>query len=133
MAAGAKAYDERQCLQSLLSTVRGRVRECRIYLMSDRTGPLRRLGKWASAHNCSAIVASHEEGSGTRDEHGPWAGLGFYQDMFNVVRARSAIVSSESTSSQLVRALMEYDRRAEAALVSDDGPPELQRCVIPLK
>ena len=133
-ASGIKPSHEMRCLKKLtLHHVKDR--ECRVYVMSDRRGTVDRLSEWATEHNCTAVVAAHTEGSGTRDEHGPWAGLGFYQDMFSVARARSAMISSESTSSQLVLALMAYDRRVEAVLASQnaDDLPDMQRCQMPMK
>ena len=69
---------------------------------------------------CHAVLVSHDfHGSGgglyksSRPEHGPYVGIGFYQDMLLAIQARSGLVHSGRSSSWLVAELLAYDREME--------------------
>eukprot|EP00980_Cylindrotheca_fusiformis_P007886 scaffold1678_cov80-Cylindrotheca_fusiformis.AAC.3 len=98
---------------------------CSIYLLSDRPMTLMLLQEHISQQypTCQAHVAKHDYGTSFRNEHGPYAGIGFYQDLAMVqngilIHQSSAaslpnnkigfIGSERRSSSQLVRELMVY-------------------------
>jgi hypothetical protein len=111
--------------------------KCRLVIMSDRTRTLELLRERASARwNCS-VVTAHEpatthatnrssrtadepdsasslsSSSSWRSEHGPYSGIGFYQDwalMVSHARAMRGFVGRKRSSSLLVREVVEYDR-----------------------
>jgi hypothetical protein len=111
---------------------------CRLVIMSDRTRTLDLLRERASVRwNCS-VVTAHEpttahatnrsssadgnsadssslslSSSSWRSEHGPYSGIGFYQDWALIVshaRAMRGFVGRKRSSSLLVREVVEYDR-----------------------
>jgi hypothetical protein len=111
---------------------------CRIVIMSDRSRTLELLRERASVRwNCS-VVTAHEpttahatnrsssadgnsadssslslSSSSWRSEHGPYSGIGFYQDWALIVshaRAMRGFVGRKRSSSLLVREVVEYDR-----------------------
>eukprot|EP00980_Cylindrotheca_fusiformis_P022175 scaffold9075_cov48-Cylindrotheca_fusiformis.AAC.3 len=98
---------------------------CSIYLLSDRPMTLMLLQEHISQQYpmCQAHVAKHDYGTSFRNEHGPYAGIGFYQDLAMVQngilihQSSSASLSNNKigfigserrSSSQLVRELMVY-------------------------
>jgi hypothetical protein len=97
---------------------------CYIAVMSDRPCTYKSLQSVVpDKYNCSVLTADHETGSGVLDEHGPFAGAGFFQDMALASSfVRDAVIGSgeplnfESlrTSSQLLEELIEYHRVMEA-------------------
>ena len=96
--------------------------------MSDREATLSELTKYfntslpkdywpsgaSSYPKCHVVVASHERQSSFSREHGPYAGIGFYQDLLLAIQARSGIAGSIRSSSDLVSELLVYDREMEA-------------------
>jgi len=114
---GHNVRREMSCLKRVLRN-RSPGSECHVYLMSDRLPTLERLQQWLKKKaNCTGLVARHDTGHGLRSEHGPFAGLGFFQDLALVTKARDAFIgSARRSSSDLIRELIEYDRRIEALL-----------------
>jgi hypothetical protein len=87
--------------------------------MSDRPKTVELLSQWlVDEFNCTPVVAnhdSHEDDSITHTEHGPWAGVGYIQDLASASMARTAAVGDVHRSSfMLLVELMEYERRMEA-------------------
>jgi hypothetical protein len=81
--------------------------------MSDRSCTQRKLGEWLVDRNCTVEKAEHSEGKSWRGEHGPFAGSGFFQDWVLVSKPRSGFIGRDTTSSHLVRELIEDDRGME--------------------
>jgi hypothetical protein len=119
-----------------------------IAVMSDRACTLAKLTNSVVARNlsCSVVIANHSKGKGVLDEHGPFAGAGFFQDLaFSVYVAREAVVGtlqppqhdSWRTSSQLLEELVEYTRVMEDWQLGDSRNTnklkELIRCGVEIR
>jgi hypothetical protein len=128
--------NEMKCLQQLITPEHVQNRTCVVYVMSDRSQTLDMLERELHAMNCSLHMAANRlAGVGSKDEHGPWAGVGFFQDLVEVSRARDAVIkTAKSTSSCLMAALVEHDRSVEHVM-SGQQPlaylPTLLTCVLP--
>jgi hypothetical protein len=111
---------EMGCLRKLVTPESVQNRTCVVHAMADRPRTLEMLDEELHTLNCSLkIVTNHSSGVGTRDEHGPWAGLGFFQDLVLTSQARNGVVLSRrgsSTSSWLMKELVDYDRTVEHVL-----------------
>ncbi|GKY91635.1 hypothetical protein MPSEU_000135400 [Mayamaea pseudoterrestris] len=107
-----------------------------VRIMSDRPCTVASLTKWLEQRNHSILFAQHDEASPSRlQEHGPYAGMGFFQDLALVSSARSAIVAMRRSSSDLLRELMFFNRGLERWLKGEDimqlGNQTLDNCVLP--
>jgi hypothetical protein len=103
---------EIKCLQTILRHARGR--SVNVRLMSDRECTISRLTRWLNKQNISVAVAKHDESKGSRAEHGPFAGAGYYQDLALASTARSAIVAMKRSSSDLMLELVVFHRKMDA-------------------
>lgn len=88
--------------------------QCVIYAMSDQPETIAELESQIPQLivNCTlSTVVEHPQQYGVEFEHGPWAGLGFYQDLMHTAQARNAAVISRgsSTSSWMMIELIEYN------------------------
>jgi len=94
---------------------------CQVYLMSDRPRTIEILSRWLIGRNCTPISVRHDNGtSGKITEHGPWAGIGFLEDLEIAASARWAVVGDFHRSSfMLLVELIEYDRMVEAWRTGD--------------
>ena len=105
---GSFIPNELACLKKLLY---GQL-SCRVYLMSDRQETIDLLAKFLLSRNCTVAIASHEYGKGEVQEHGPWAGAGFLEDLDVCADARDGFIGDPHRSSTaLLIELMEYRRR----------------------
>jgi hypothetical protein len=135
---GSDVSGEIRCLGKLLSkstwtttTNTHNTTACRVYLMSDRPLTLQNIQQWLHHINCSVVTTPHKQaGASFLQEHGPWSGRGFFQDLAVVSQARQGLIAKFSTtSSKLLLELMEYDRTMEAWERGDENRTELlQRC-----
>jgi hypothetical protein len=120
---------ETRCLVKLLQDEKRGNRTCEVYLMSDRKWTITKLQKFIeSSSNCTVRVATHETGKGVHDEHGPWSGLGFYQDWALSSRARHGFVHTGTTSSSLVIEMITYDYHLEAWRDGRNATHALEEC-----
>ena len=137
---------EEACLAKVWQTLHDRANAatpCSIVLMSDRPCALSVLKDFLTGPetlwNCSVLEADHEEGTGVLSEHGPFAGAGFFQDLyFSSSIARTAIIGSSQppqfdtwrTSSELLEELIDYNKIMEAWQQGMDPTklPELIKC-----
>ena len=126
---GCDIREESRCLVRSLAKQSGN-EACRVMIMSDRSCTISKLGEWLVDRNCTVETAKHSEGKSWRGEHGPFAGLGFFQDWVLVSKARSGFIGRDSTSSHLVRELIEYDRGMEEWHSGGDvkNLPAFQEC-----
>jgi len=108
---GCNIEQEVSCLRQV--TLHKKNRPIHVSMMSDRTCTIDRLTKFLELRNITVHVALHDEGSSFREEHGPFAGVGLYQDLALVSQARSAIIATRRTSSDLLRELVEYHQKME--------------------
>ena len=139
---GSFIVDEVKCLETLLfphhhnadSITRQTEDSCQVYLMSDRQTTIDLLTEWLTQHNCSAITARHEDrlhvvGTTADDdpiqEHGPWAGAGFLQDLDVISNARHGIIGDlHRSSTALLMHLLEY-RRKMAVLLEENNAEDV--------
>jgi hypothetical protein len=130
---GTLSSDEKKCLQAVVKgTQAARPHSpCTIFLMSDRSETLRALQSISKDLNCSTIVASHAEGT-SRVEHGPFAGLGFFQDLLVAGEARDGVIGyCGRSSSQMLLEAVEYGRVTEK--IGRETPPlnrSIQKCCL---
>jgi hypothetical protein len=107
---GSDVHDEIQCLQRLISNSS---RYCQVYIMSDRRKTLSALRRLLRSKNCSCVEAEHDKGGSFENEHGPFAGIGFFQDLLVASQARSGYVGYMRSSSKLLYEWIEYFRLLE--------------------
>jgi hypothetical protein len=134
---------EEKCLASVIRRARRakgsdtRTVPCSIFILSDRKMTLLNLSSLArNKFNCTPVVASHdkhEEGTGLRGEHGPFAGDGFFQDLYYGAKARDGYIGHcGRSSSQLLQEVIVYNRRMEAWNQGNYYPPtRLSHCCLP--
>lgn len=123
---GSKIKREIKCLDQLLKTMKtsnDSKADCVVVLLSDRQQTLTLLQDYIAQNHsqCISMIAQHEEGESWRPEHGPFAGVGFYQDLAmvkNVIKSLPEsprpqvgfIGSHHRSSSQLVREILVYQQ-----------------------
>ena len=115
---GSYISDELKCLEKMLPHL-DKPYDCRVYLMSDRQATIDKLTGWlVHERNCTVVTAEQHETSGSSDtvqEHGPWAGIGFLQDLDLTANARHGVIGDKHRSSTaLLLELVEYRRRLVA-------------------
>lgn len=132
---GEDVKNQFSCLKSLLLSNQARnSKKCRLFLMSDREPTILLTSKHAEEeYKCEVIIVEDRKvtNSSNAGEHGPFAGLGFFQDLVVVSRATSAYATRKRSSSALVVELMEYNRRMRAW--QRDGTrrlPPLMQCIM---
>uniref|UniRef100_A0A7S3PKA2 Uncharacterized protein n=1 Tax=Aplanochytrium stocchinoi TaxID=215587 RepID=A0A7S3PKA2_9STRA len=113
---GDKVEKELKCLNQTFHKLAPKTKEekgfpCAVHLMSDRNLTLNVLKPVVrNVFNCTAVVAAHHEGEGLNQEHGPFAGPGFLQDLalafFHVTDG--VIIHKGSTASMLLAELVTY-------------------------
>jgi hypothetical protein len=108
---GCNVKPEIQCLKEVVP--RRKHKPVQVLIMADRICTVTKLSKFLKSKNMTMYVAPHDEGESFSQEHGPFAGVGFYQDLALVSQARSAIVATSRTSSYLLRELVEYHRQMQ--------------------
>jgi hypothetical protein len=134
---GSNVQNEIKCLDCLLGTRENENVPCTVYIMSDRPNTIENLRAHLLQRNCSVVVAAHimdsevnhTAGSET-EEHGPFAGAGFFRDLLVVSQARSAFIGRTRSSSALVDELIEYDGHINAWAIEDELLDRLHRCDI---
>jgi hypothetical protein len=88
---------------------------CTVVLLSDRQKTIDKLAKYLKRHHCTAVVASHEDLSDSwREEHGPYAGIGFYQDLW-LVHNQVALM----TEKQQIAFIGHNHRRTSSTLIRE--------------
>jgi hypothetical protein len=132
---GSKIGAEVECLEKMLGNI-SHAESCQVFLMSDRTKSLGALTSYLQGRNdsCHAVVvANHRQGKSFTGEHGPFAGIGFFQDLYMASHARHGLGARLASSFALVRELAEYDRQMEAIQNNRWPPPKLPFCTFPKK
>jgi hypothetical protein len=110
---GCDITKEQACLQLLLDSAAQQTLDCHVFVMADRTCTIQRVSEFLRKTTCRVETANHDEGQSWRSEHGPFAGVGYFQDWILASRARSAFVGTRRSSSHLIQELIAYDRRME--------------------
>jgi hypothetical protein len=120
-------FVQEECLREFYNDVMNtsnNTKPCVTYLMADREESLDRLTKVATTMNCTPIIAPHNVSDTIISrEHGPYAGVGFFQDLALAARGRHAFTTQSKTaegrwvamrtSSQLIWSIMNYRAIAE--------------------
>jgi len=76
---GCDIQPEQKCVRQLLKK-KPADQLCRVWVLADRKCTISTLKNWLElVPKCSVEVATHSAGKGTRDEHGPFAGVGFFR------------------------------------------------------
>jgi hypothetical protein len=133
---GSNVQNEIKCLDYLLGTRENDTVPCTVFIMSDRHNTIDNLRTYLLQRNCSVVLAAQPDAPVVKDngteteEHGPFAGAGFFRDLVVVSQARSAFIGSTRSSSALVDELVEYDRHNNAWVIEDELLDPLQRCYI---
>lgn len=71
---GCKIKSEKKCIRKILKN-KPEGMPCKVWVLADRKCTISTLSNWLQLKaQCSVEVATHEMGTGTRDEHGPFAG-----------------------------------------------------------
>jgi hypothetical protein len=139
---GSKIERETKCLDRLLASMHPLNSSnhylCTILLLSDRPTTLTLLQDYILQKHprCAAKVANHDHGISFRQEHGPYAGIGFYQDLAMVKHAIQSLpietspqvgfVGSEHrSSSQLVREIMVYHQTRQPDMLQFNSSNEM--------
>jgi hypothetical protein len=131
---GSNIGDELKCLKELLSSHR----TCRVHLMSDRPRTIELLTEWLEERNCTVVTAARDVGVSLSKEHGPWAGVGYLQDLEMAGAARHGAIGDPHRSSfALLVKLIEYDRKVAAWKsgkdLRQDGADKLLQCKLPAR
>ena len=135
---GSDVTEEVQCLDDILAVVRLRRRglfrkllgaegtktaslPCSVYIMSDRELTFEGFAKASQVRGCHVVTVTDRGPAQQRvndtsktAEHGPFAGVGYFQDLIVASQARSAIISRGRSSSALLDEMIEYRRCSEA-------------------
>ena len=84
---------------------------CALIALSDRDVTVDLLAQKAQSLNCSHVKAEHKQGTFFLKEHGPHAGIGFWQDLALASQATGAFVSTKhSSASDLFAISLRYQR-----------------------
>lgn len=87
---------------------------CTVLVMADRSATLAAIKLESNKRNCSVVVVEHENSAdgapNYEQEHGPFAGAGFFRDWLVVSQAQTGFVHyKDRSSSALVYETMVYD------------------------
>ena len=129
---------EVQCMEQLLKKRKDSDKPCLVIVMTDRAAARPLLEASLKDYNCTALFSANTtRGSNPfRNEHGNFAGRGYFQDLAMVRQARSGFLAPHlalrqglgiRTSSGLPREVVEFRRVLESA--SWDDIAEFGECV----
>jgi len=143
---GSDISKELQCLHQVLAANRRRQHannnnnnqtRCILYIMSDRSVTVDRFRNDTS-HGCTVATVRRDEAAQKAEhtgpsEHGPFAGLGYFQDVVLTMQANSAFLGQPRSSTAFVVAMIEYRRKLSAWENGDERTIEpLVRCEVQL-
>ena len=125
---GSNLEQELRCLNETLQSTE-RSRPCVVYLMTDRERTLQSLmSTIESTTACTVIIANHTKGESYSSEHGPFAGIGYFQDLALAANARHAMIAPHKhkkipfrSSSGLILELIEFRRQMEDPNTTPDS------------
>jgi hypothetical protein len=123
---------EKKCIQTILK--RHENQSCAIMLMSDRVRTIEMLTEQVQTEfGCTAVTANHSSGQGINAEHGPFAGMGFFQGLALVTTARHGFIANQMnrggdffkirTSSALLLSIITY-----RLFMESDGTGRIDHC-----
>ena len=111
---GCNIKRETNCLNRLIQRRQDKSSSVQVRIMSDRPCTISRISKWLQDRNHSILAVQHK--APTFDaiaEHGPYTGIGYFQDLALVSTSRSAVVGMSRSSSDLLRELVVFQRAME--------------------
>ena len=117
---------DRMCLHRLLEN--HTYPSCYVYLMSDRSVTVELLKKEVRNVSCTPIAINHTvvNSNPLRGEHGPFAGVGYFQDYALARNARHGYIAFHRfpratirTSSALIQSTIQFRRILEANSTAD--------------
>ena len=131
---GSSVERETACMDRVLSSRPQNNKTCQVYIMSDREKSNQMLAKHAQKRGCQGITVAHtsfqdpnttvyKQRHGQRQEHGPFAGAGYWKDMALALQARNGWVATTRSSSGLIHNLLVYDRIMERLLSTNSTLP----------
>jgi len=122
---------EVDCIEQMLAEARsGDETLCAVYIMSNEQMRIERLQTWLTQRNCSTLI-SIQNATDSKDEDGE--SLQFFQGLILASKARTAFIGHrQSSSSDLLLSILEYQRRQEIKLMGRNPPliPLLHKCMI---
>jgi hypothetical protein len=135
---GSSIKREVLCLERILSD---HVHEpCQVMLLSDRPLTLKNIILHLNDRypHCEPLVAPHDIGVSFTEEHGPFSGMGFYQDLVMVANHTRLVLAGKvafvgtkrRSSSQLVREIMTYELHQHARSVRSNKQQNLTACYL---
>ena len=132
---GSSIKREKRCLDQILANTSG---FCQVMILSDRPRTLVAVESYLNAHypHCHALVAPHQVGTSFSQEHGVFAGAGFYQDLAMISNQTLHVPTSITafagfkyrSSSELVRELMTFQLHQQAR--SRNATPTITTCYL---
>lgn len=131
---GCDIARERACLEQVfaqMSDANTTWQSCHLFVMADRICTLQQVSEYVqtNASFCRVETAQHSKaGRSWRWEHGPFAGIGYYEDWILASRARQGFIGTRRSSSDLIKEIIEFDRRMEAVSKSTGDVPPLIQC-----
>ena len=116
---GSDVSWEMECLDLILQSTQPKnnlemQEPCTVLVMADRSATLAAIKLESNKRNCSVVVVEHENSAdgapNYEQEHGPFAGAGFFRDWLVVSQAQTGFVHyKDRSSSALVYETMVYD------------------------
>jgi len=131
---GANVTREVKCVQQILTSQQQKQQQqqrCLLYIMSDRAATVTNLARDArDLYNCTVVLVSRTQEESTAEhvgpsEHGPFAGLGYFQDVALSMHADTALVGQARSSTSFLAVMMEYRRKLVAWEGGDDDDDEM--------
>lgn len=125
-------WPERLCILKLMANSS---KPCLVYLMSDRELALEKLNTtiYNETHCHTQTVKNRTKGVSFRGEHGPYSGIGYWQDLAMASQARHGLIAFHRvyrqlvrTSTALVRERIEFRRILE--LREGEELPSFEEC-----
>jgi hypothetical protein len=139
---GCDITNELRCVHELIDNISPKKNRWAT-IMSDRTCTIQNLKIWLQERNFTVELPLHDAGASYLVEHGPFAGVGYFQDIEYASEAYSGFAGTTNSprikncttmrsSSDLALSLMEYKRRMDAWQVGLDATnlEMVQTCVI---
>lgn len=131
---GCNISEETACIQQILANKTAASEPTTLSLMSDRQCTIDRLkDKFHDPPTFTALIADHDEGGKFSPEHGPYAGLGYFQDMALLSEVRGGFVGSSRSSTHLPLEWVEFYQKMEKWSLAKGGkeiPPDIPYCFV---
>lgn len=122
---GDNVSPEQHCLEQVLANMS---RPCTVILLSDRPKTLDLLAQVVTNLQCTPMFANHDAGRSFRVDHGPYSGVGFFQDLALASNAVHGFIGHKKrSSSMLLEEWIVYRR----SLQQDISSTPLVECYLP--